>query len=52
MYPSRRTFLLGSAAVLGSMALAACSSGGASATVVRAGSTGQSYPNGIREGTS
>ena len=50
MYPSRRTFLLGSAAVLGSMALAACSSGGASATVIRAGSTGQSYPNGFREG--
>lgn len=50
MYPSRRTFLLGSAAVLGSMALAACSSGGASGKVIRAGSTGQSYPNGFREG--
>ncbi|MBP8921487.1 MAG: transporter substrate-binding domain-containing protein [Micropruina sp.] len=51
MYPSRRTLLLGSAAVLGGMVLTACGSpGGEAAKVIRAGSTGQSYPNGYREG--
>ncbi|WP_298131185.1 transporter substrate-binding domain-containing protein [Micropruina sp.] len=52
MNTSRRTLILGSAAAFGGILLSACSggTGGSGEKVIRAGSTGQSYPNGFREG--
>ncbi len=51
MNTSRRTLLLGSAAALGGILLTACTSGASGGDkVIKAGSTGQSYPNGFRDG--
>lgn len=50
MYPSRRSLILGSAVVIGAMALGACSSGSGGGNVIKAGATGQSFPNAYRDG--